>query len=394
MSIIWFLLTALALIICVPVVVLFIEVVAAVVLKERGRSETNSSLPRPRIAVLIPAHDEGAGVVPTIKDVLAQMHPGDRVLVVADNCCDDTADVARSAGAEVVERRDPERIGKGYALDFGVRCLEEDPPDILVVVDADCHLSEGALYYVAMACAATGKPAQALYRMEKPEGSDMTREQAIAQFAWIVRTRVRPEGLSNLGFPCQLMGTGMAFPWRVIQSASIATGHLVEDLKLGLDLAAIRLAPQFCSQACVDSTFPTSEAGRRTQRQRWEIGSLRILATDAPSFVWRALLDQNVPLLVLALDALVPPLAITAMIMLTLALIAALAAAIGIGIAPLAVASMALVLFVASLILAWRGYGREVLRPGDVARLPAYLLQKLFIYGSNRRDRWVRTDRG
>ena len=81
--------------------------------------------PRPaRIAVLIPAHNEGHGVRATIMQTLSQLGPDDRVLVVADNCNDDTAAQARLVGAEVVERHDAERRGKGYALDFGVRHLE------------------------------------------------------------------------------------------------------------------------------------------------------------------------------------------------------------------------------------------------------------------------------
>ena len=90
------------------------------------------------------------------------------LLVVADNCTDDTAAVARISGSEVVERRDSERIGKGYALDFGLRHLDSDPPDIVVMVDADCRLAEGAIDRLAAACANTARPVQALYLMTCP----------------------------------------------------------------------------------------------------------------------------------------------------------------------------------------------------------------------------------
>src|ERR1700722_10871748 len=106
-----FLLVTLAGLFTIPVIVFCIEILAAI------------SLPRPefllverrRIAVLVPAHNESTGMLGTLDDIKAQLHPGDRLLVVADNCSDDTAAVAKAAGAEVTERHELARTGKGYA---------------------------------------------------------------------------------------------------------------------------------------------------------------------------------------------------------------------------------------------------------------------------------------
>ena len=106
-------LTVAALILSIPVAVLTAEIVAAVILKGRPQPKRNINQTRPNIAVLIPAHNESTGLLPTIGDVQAQLQQGDRLLVVADNCTDDTADVARAAGAEVVERRDQEKNWQG-----------------------------------------------------------------------------------------------------------------------------------------------------------------------------------------------------------------------------------------------------------------------------------------
>ncbi len=130
---------ALALLLSIPILVLLTEVVAAIRLPQRSaRGPSNSA--RPRVSVLVPAHNESARIVPTLTDVLAQMGPGDRLLVVADNCSDDTASAARAAGAEVIERHDETNIGKGHALDFGIRHLSAAPPEVVIVVDADCRL--------------------------------------------------------------------------------------------------------------------------------------------------------------------------------------------------------------------------------------------------------------
>src|SRR5262245_32746950 len=152
----WVLLV-LALLMSVPFLVLAVEAIAALL-------PTGHHLPaasqRPRCAVLMPAHDEETGIASAIRNVRDQLAPGDRFLVVADNCTDGTTAVARAAGIEVAERTDPERRGKGFALDFGLAQLEADPPDVVVVVAADCELGSEALDALVRQAAARGQRAQ------------------------------------------------------------------------------------------------------------------------------------------------------------------------------------------------------------------------------------------
>src|SRR4051812_30963422 len=127
--------------IAVPAAIVSLEIAAA--LPGRAHSDTSVSpfagktVARPSIAVLVPAHDEHDTISSSITALLGQLHRGDRLLVVADNCSDDTAALARQAGAEVIERHDLVRRGKGFALDFGVEHLARDPREIVVIVDAD-----------------------------------------------------------------------------------------------------------------------------------------------------------------------------------------------------------------------------------------------------------------
>ena len=150
----------------------------------------------------------------TLNDVGAQLLPADRLLVVADNCTDDTAAIAAAAGAEVIKRDDTVKRGKGYALDFALQHLKSDPPEIVVIIDADCRLTEHTLDRLATACAISHRPVQALDLMIAPDGEPINH--SVAEFAWRVKNWVRPLGLSALGLPCQLLGTGMAIPWNVI----------------------------------------------------------------------------------------------------------------------------------------------------------------------------------
>jgi glycosyltransferase involved in cell wall biosynthesis len=132
-------------------------------------------------------------------------------VVVADNCSDDTAAIASAEGAEVIVRVDPTLRGKSYAVNFAIRHLERNRPDIVIVVDADCSIARGSIDQLARLCARTGRPVQALCLMRAPVNSRVTTR--IGEFAWAVKNQVRPVGLHRLGLPCQLMGAGMALPW-------------------------------------------------------------------------------------------------------------------------------------------------------------------------------------
>ena len=374
-----------------PAGILFTEIFVARLPTPRVAA---SSGERARIAVLMPAHDESLIIASSVRSVLPQLSKIDRLVIVADNCTDGTAEIATREGAEVIERTDAKDRGKGYALDFGVRHLESDPPDIVLIVDADCHVADGSIDLLARHCARTHRPIQATYLMHTHEGA--APNMRLAEFAWLVKNRVRPLGLRRLGLPCQLMGTGMAFPWQVIRDAALATGHIVEDLKLGLDLARDGAAPQFCPDALVSSNFPVSTKGVLTQRTRWEHGHLSVILSEAPSLILGSLKSRSLDQLALALDLCVPPLAFLmlatgAIWILSLAMFF-FAGLLG----PFAAATLAVLLMSASVILAWATYGRQTISFSDLMLGFLYPLRKISVYFGflfSRQVEWVRSKR-
>jgi len=190
------LLDTIAACLAVPTVVFVIEICAAS-FAVRRRETAPISQRRGTVAVLIPAHDEAKGIVATLNDIKPQLRPTDRLIVVADNCTDDTAAVAASAGAEVTVRSDLTKIGKGYALDWGLTHLASTPPDIVIMIDADCRLAENTIDRLANVCEQAQRPVQALYLMTTSEGSKINHQ--VAEFAWRVKNWVRPLGLKALG---------------------------------------------------------------------------------------------------------------------------------------------------------------------------------------------------
>ena len=386
-----------ALLLAAPVATLAVQVLSAF-LRQKAKAldvvPAACNVRRNTVAVLMPAHDEATGIVGPIGTVLAQLAPGDRLLVVADNCSDRTAEVARAAGAEVVERHDAARRGKGYALDFGVRHLSIVPPDVVVVVDADCIVAPGALEQIVAASAQTGRPVQALYLMRAPPDAPLTTR--IAAFAWLFKNQVRATGFHRLGLPCPLMGSGMAFPWALISAAPLASGHIVEDLQLGLELTAQGTPPLFCPHALVSSVFPSTRAGLATQRTRWEHGHVGVIYEMGPRLMWMAIRQGRWSLAATVLDLCVPPLASLAVAMLLLVAASAVLAATGGTATPLLVAAVTLVVWTLAIAAAWRAFGRDILTPRELASIPAYIVRKIPGYlrlFRRRETKWIRTER-
>lgn len=347
----------------------------------------------PRTAILIPAHNESTGILLTLSQALQQMGPHDRLLVVADNCSDDTAQIARAAGAEVTERQNATQRGKGYALDHGIRYLEQDPPDVVIVIDADCTLSSEAIPRIAALAAQTLRPVQARYLMTAPGGSLKER---FAEFAMRVKNWVRPRAMQSLGLPCPLLGSGMAFPWAVAQKAPFASGHLAEDVQLGLQLARRGSPPLFCEVACVGSVFASSAEGERTQRTRWEHGNLSLLVNDGPALLWESLRAWNWGLLLMAIDLLLPPLALLLLSQLALCGLSALVFLIFASPWALYISLSGVGILGLAILLARRIYANDLISLGDLLHVPLYVLRKLGIYTRfifQRETRWVRTRR-
>jgi glycosyltransferase involved in cell wall biosynthesis len=375
--------------------VFLFETIAALALPEKAFAPASGKRTRERIGVLVPAHNEEDVLPETIPEILRQLRHGDRLLVVADNCSDRTATVARALGAYVVVRTDPINRGKGFALDCGIRHFANDPPKVIVVIDADCLASDCAIEHLSETCQATNRPAQALDLMICSPNSKQSAR--VREFAWRVKNWVRPLGLSSLGLPCQLMGTGMAFPWEVIASAQLATGSLVEDLKLGLQLAADGHPPVFCPTAGVTSQFPATKEGSRSQQLRWEQGHLGLIAAEIPWFLFKAVRNLDLKLLVLALDAAVPPLSLLTILVLFFLVLGLVSWHMGMGPAAFVMSLLAIVGLILATVGCWLKAGRDLLPLRSVFLVGVNTLTKIPFYCRlliQRKSRaWIRTDR-
>lgn len=378
-----------------PAAVICIEVLCAV-LSERSLPPNTPTGPLPVTTVLMPAHNEASVIGGTLAAITGDLPEGWWLVVIADNCTDETADIARAAGAQVIERHDLNDIGKSYALAYGQNHLKAaaQAPDVVIVLDADCTISAAHLSALSAAARHRAQPVQARYLLHPPKNASPGK--AIAAFALIVKNWVRPAGLHRLGLPCQLMGTGMAFPWALFKDADLANGSIVEDIHLGFELAAAGCPPSFLESSLVESAFPDAAAAEKTQRTRWEHGHLQSILALGPAMLWRGILSGKRSLIAMSLDLMVPPLALYILLLGGAWGLSAAALAIGSGAAAFFILSAALGVLAICILLAWHHYGRNVLSFQQLLLAAGYVLGKIPLYIKaviKPQKEWVRTDR-
>jgi glycosyltransferase involved in cell wall biosynthesis/cellulose synthase/poly-beta-1,6-N-acetylglucosamine synthase-like glycosyltransferase len=260
----------------------------------RRRSRAGSVQPVRKLAVVVPAHDEEKLVGRCVRSLLATRRGAFelRVLVVADNCTDHTAPEARAAGVEVLERTDPQRRGKGYALELAFAKLLAEGVDAIAVVDADSEVSEDFAVALVERFEAGARAVQVRYALANADASQKTR---LVDLAWNAFNLVRPRGRDRLGASCGILGNGFALSRQSLERCPYRARSIVEDLEHHVDLVLDGQIVEFDARAWVRADTPTQRRGLETQRKRWEGGRLGVarlalprLARALASGRWRA----------------------------------------------------------------------------------------------------------
>jgi cellulose synthase/poly-beta-1,6-N-acetylglucosamine synthase-like glycosyltransferase len=344
--------------------------------------------------VIIPAHNEALGIARTLAPLAQLRYP---IVVVADNCDDETTMVARSLGATVIERHNLEARGKGYAMDFGIDYLRPNPPDVVVFIDADCLVSVAGVRRLVMNAIVTQRPVQAGYRMLLPP--EPSTKDRVSAFAFAFKNLVRMEGLSRLGGAIVLAGSGMAFPWATLQAVDLASGAIVEDMQLGIDLAIAGTPALLCPEVLVTSVLPQQTQAAQTQRTRWEHGHLQSIGAYVPGLLGRSLWPPRGDLFLMAWDLCVPPLSLLVTVWVLALGLTGVAA--GFALLPMAMLAFCLVVVAGVMLtiaigIGWNAVGRSDLPWHKLIKIPVYILSKLPLYGkfvAKPQQAWERTER-
>jgi len=370
--------------------------VAASALRHQRMPRANPSC----LAVLVPAHNEAELIGRCVRSLLGQTYPrlSYRVIVIADNCSDQTAEEARAAGAEVMVRDEPAARGKGQALRWAMDKIlaRPTPPDALVVVDADSVAHPDLLWELEVERAAGAEVVQADYMVTEEDRSPQSQ---LVGLAFLLFHRVRLGGRKALGLPANLAGNGMLFNRGVLERQPWSAFTGAEDLEHSIHLRMAGVRPVFAPEARIFGPMPGGQAAAESQRLRWEGGRFLMVRRWLVRLVVEACKRRDLTLLDAAVDLAVPPLGLLfAGILFGLAVAVALTATGLAAIAAVFTWVVALVAVVGFVTAGLRVAGAPASTYLTLFRLaPAYLLRKVSIYVKILRGEgltsWVRTPR-
>jgi len=345
--------------------------------------------------VIVPAHNESTVITHTVASLKKIDWPAEchRIVVVADNCTDDTADLARQSGAEVLERHDTSLRGKGYALNFAFKdSAARNWADAVVVIDADAEVSSNLLSAIAARLEQGAQAVQVHYGILNPSATWRTRLITIAKSAFhSVRSRAR----ERLGLSCGIRGNGWCVTHALLRKVPYQAFSLTEDVEYGIELGVAGYRVHYAEDAHSDAEMVSGEQAARKQRQRWEDGRFQLIRNKTLPLLIQAVKQPSRVCLDLALDLMVLPLSY---VVINVALL--------IGLAALAMwfdhhfivwmwAGVACVVALALHVLrGWQLSGTGMQGLLDFAHAPGFLLWKLVLMLSRRESKeWVKTER-
>ena len=362
-----------------------------------GSEDAQAFETTPYFTFVVPAHNETGGIERTVRSLLAVDYPRQHfeILVIADNCVDDTAEKAKKAGARVIERNDPSRRGKGHALELAFQTLlDEAKTSAVLVVDADSEVDGNFLKAMARRIAEGHGAMQAHYAVRNVDESWRTR---LMDVAFTLYHGVRSQARERLGLSVGLRGNGMGFSIDTLRRVPYRAYSLVEDVEYGVQLGLCGIRVAYVGESEVRADMVAGAAGSESQRKRWEQGRRELLKQFLPQLIGRGVRELDGVLLDLACDMLVPPLATVAVYT-----GAGLTAALGAVTAGMA-GPVVLLPWLGSVtgLTIYVGRGVSMSKRGaqvflDLAHVPEYVLWKISLKLRRKRTpdgEWIRTAR-
>ena len=250
-----------------------------------------------RYAVLIAARNESAVIAQLLESIRGQNYPQDlvHVYVVADNCTDNTAQIAAACGARVFQRQNKLQVGKGFALRFLLQKIQEEYPqeryDGYFVFDAD-NLLDPRYITEMNKVFSSGNRVVTSYRNTKNYGDNWI---TAGYGLWFLRESEylnRPR--DYLGTSCAVSGTGFLFAHSLLEELGGWDYFLLtEDLEFTADLVCRGEKIAYCHDAVIYDEQPSSFAQSIRQRSRWQRGYLQVVAKHGGNMVKTMLCDGS-----------------------------------------------------------------------------------------------------
>lgn len=250
--------------------------------------------PQKRFAVLIPAHNEERVVGPLMDSLVAQDYPKDLydIHVIADNCTDHTADVARNHGATVHVRVNHEKLGKGFGIEWMLERLwsQQAEYDAVVMFDADNLVASNFLRIMNNRLCDGHQVIQGYLGVKNPFDTWVSVSMAISYW---YSNRMWQNARQNLRLSCSLGGTGLCIDMPLLQDMGWGATGLTEDLEFGVRCVERGILPIWAHDAKVYDEKPTTLLSSLRQRLRWMQGHFHCAQRHMLPLLKAGLLERN-----------------------------------------------------------------------------------------------------
>jgi cellulose synthase/poly-beta-1,6-N-acetylglucosamine synthase-like glycosyltransferase len=238
-----------------------------------AHAKKNNSNPAPpfipkKTVVVIPAYNEEFGIHHTINSLKKCPEPFD-IYVIADNCTDNTAKIAKELEVNVIERFDPVHKGKHFALKFAFDILLQKHYELFAVIDADTAVSKNLMEQIQAEFSKEIDGLQVFYGVLNDHENLAIR---FMKISYLACNLLRPLGRNFWGFSCGVLGNGFAVTKKTLLDVPFNVQSIVEDLNYHLALVEAGKYVKFTTKANVLAEMPIKNEGRANQRARWEKG--------------------------------------------------------------------------------------------------------------------------
>lgn len=303
---------------------LYSSVVALWGLKSQSRD--SAAMSSRRVRIVIAAHDEEVVIGSIAADLVAQDHPSDcfDAWVIADRCTDRTAEVA-GRYVNVAERKTGTG-GKGAAIAWFLEEHPLEPGEVLLVIDADNRIDPDFVRGIAKAVEDGNEVVQGYLDVGNPDGSALATANALTYWA---SNRMVQLARTNIGWSCDLGGTGMAFTCEALEAAGGFADDLADDLSLNVRLNLAGYRSYWVHDLRIYDEKPTGTSSSITQRARWVRGKRAVQREYGSVLVGAAVRTRQPALLDLAYRLYNPGRSFVALAIALFAVIAAVFPGIG-----------------------------------------------------------------
>lgn len=227
--------------------------------------------------VLVPAHNEELLLSDLLNSLRAQDYPENmyEVVVVADNCTDQTAKIAKHENVRTVERKNSRFVGKGYAIEYGLEYLANKVYDAVLIVDADSTVDEVVLRELDEAIQKGARIMQCYNGLANPDNSWFTRLMDVSR---TFGNEVLGPAKEKIGLSSHLMGNGMCFVRDVIEKYGWDAFTVGEDWEYYAKLVMKGERIAFVNKARVYHRESVDLEQATSQRLRWSSGRFAVAA--------------------------------------------------------------------------------------------------------------------